>query len=39
MAHDQDLPPSALRYRFEVEQRTIADWMDAIPTSATVLDV
>jgi len=39
MAHDQDLPPSALRYRFEVEQRTIADWLDVIPKSATVLDV
>ncbi|MDE0896674.1 MAG: class I SAM-dependent methyltransferase [Planctomycetota bacterium] len=39
MAHDQDLPPSALDYRFEVEQRTIADWLDVIPSSATVLDV
>jgi SAM-dependent methyltransferase len=39
MAHDQDLPPSALRYRFEVEQRTIADWLDVIPKSATALDV
>jgi SAM-dependent methyltransferase len=39
MAHDQDLPLSALRYRFEVEQRTIADWLDVIPKSATALDV
>ena len=39
MAHGQDLPHGAVRYRFEVERQTIADWLDAVPKSATVLDV
>ena len=38
MAHGQNLPPGAVRYRFEVERRTIADWLDEVPQSATVLD-
>lgn len=39
MAHDQDLPAGALRYRFKVEQQTIADWLNAVAQSASVLDV
>ncbi len=38
MAHGHDLPPDAVRYRFEVERRTIADWLDEVPKSANVLD-
>lgn len=38
MAHGQDLPPDAVRYRFRAERRTIADWLDEVPESATVLD-
>ncbi len=38
MAHGQDLPPGAMRYRFEAERKTIADWLDEVPKSATVLD-
>ena len=39
MAHGQDLPHGAVHYRFKVERQTIADWLDAVPKSATVLDV
>jgi SAM-dependent methyltransferase len=39
MAHGQDLPPNAMRYRFESELRELSDWLDAVPSSAAVLDV
>ena len=38
MAHGQDLPFSATRYRFKAEQRTIADWLNEIPRTSAVLD-
>ena len=38
MAHGQDLPPGAVRYRFQAERRAIADWLDEVSPSATVLD-
>ena len=39
MAHDQNLPGAAIRYRFGVELRTIADWLDGVPVDGAVLDV
>ncbi|MEE9384270.1 MAG: class I SAM-dependent methyltransferase [Nannocystaceae bacterium] len=39
MAHGQDLPDDAMRYRFKLELRTLADWLDAVPKSAAVLDI
>ncbi len=39
MAHEHDLPGDAVRYRFAVEQRTIGSWLNAVASSATVLDV
>jgi trans-aconitate methyltransferase len=39
MAHGQDLPANAMRYRFHSELRTLSDWFDRIPDSAAVLDI
>ncbi|NRA34924.1 MAG: class I SAM-dependent methyltransferase [Polyangiaceae bacterium] len=39
MAHDQNLPAAAIRYRFAVELKTIGDWLDAVPADGAVLDV
>ncbi|MBL4686617.1 MAG: class I SAM-dependent methyltransferase [Nannocystaceae bacterium] len=39
MAHGQDLPVHAMRYRFDSELRTLSGWLDRIPKSAAVLDI
>ena len=39
MAHAQDLPENAVRYRFGKERATIRDWLDAVGPSARVLDL
>ena len=39
MAHTQDLPETAVRYRFRKECATIRDWLDAIRPEARVLDL
>ena len=39
MAHAQNLPAAALRYRFALELKTIGDWLDQVPAHGSVLDV
>lgn len=39
MAHDDDLPSDAFRYRFEAELETIEDWLKNVPLTGRVLDV
>lgn len=39
MAHEHDIPPSAVAYRLTRELRTIQDWLDQVDDSARVLDV
>lgn len=39
MAHGHNLPPNAVAHRIAREQRTIRDWLDAVPSSGKVLDV
>ncbi len=39
MAHEHNLPASAVRYRLSQEIRTIDDWLDAVSDSGRVLDV
>lgn len=39
MAHEHNLPDSAVRYRLSNEMRTINDWLDAVCDSGRVLDV
>ena len=39
MAHAQDLPENAVRYRFRKERRAIRDWLDVGGPQARVLDV
>jgi SAM-dependent methyltransferase len=39
MAHAQDLPGDATRYRFRAEQKAIREWLDAIEPKARVLDL
>lgn len=39
MAHAQDLPETAVHYRFRKEYATIRDWLDATRSEARVLDL
>lgn len=39
MAHAQDLPENAVRYRFRKERKAIRDWLDVGGPQARVLDV
>ena len=39
MAHGHNLPPGALDYRLRKELATIADWLDVVGGSASVLDL
>lgn len=39
MAHEQNLPQDSVRYRLRKELATIADWLDAVPLQARVLDL
>ena len=39
MAHEQNLPNDALRYRLRKETTAIVDWLDAVPHSGKVLDL
>lgn len=39
MAHGQDLPANAMRYRFDRELAALSEWLNAIPKSAEVLDI
>jgi trans-aconitate methyltransferase len=39
MAHAQDLPENAVRYRFRRECATIRDWVDSVRPQARVLDL
>lgn len=39
MAHAQDLPEAAARYRFQKERATISDWLNAVGPEARVLDL
>ena len=39
MAHGHNLPLNAVAHRITMEQRTIRDWLDAVPDAGKVLDV
>ena len=39
MAHGHNLPLNAVAHRITMEQRTIRDWLDAVPDAGRVLDV
>lgn len=39
MAHEVDLPPAAVRRRWERETRILADWLETVPRDGHVLDL
>jgi SAM-dependent methyltransferase len=38
MVHAQNLPADAVRFRLGIEQRIVADWLNSVPATASVLD-